>query len=62
LKISRFTESDLADCLDFLKFSRTAKENPDFRRLKKTIGNILEESPSEEKSKRLRKLLVSLKP
>jgi hypothetical protein len=37
LKISRLSESDLADCLAMLQYARASDEQPDVRRLKRWI-------------------------
>ena len=60
LKLPRFTESDLADCLEMLKVARARSEDLDILRLRRAIRSNLDRSPSEEKSARLQSLLRAL--
>jgi hypothetical protein len=60
LKLMRFTESDLADCLELLKVARAGKEDLDLPRLRRAVRSASDRSPSEEKSARLRSLLLAL--
>jgi len=60
LKMARLTESDLSDCLEFLRFAKRQKEIPDFPLLKSEMQKLLKKSPSLERKKRLVRLLETL--
>ena len=59
LKLSRMSESDLADCLEFLKFARTSEEALDATSLKRLIQKEIKKA--DNRKSRLIKLLRNLK-
>lgn len=60
LKLRRFTETDLVDCLEFLRFARKAGEKPDKRRIRKAVRDLLRKNPPAEKRRRLDALLDAM--
>ena len=61
LKINRLTESDLLDCLEFLKLSKKLNEKVLSKELLKLIEKILKKTESNEKYKRLCELSKNIK-
>ncbi len=60
LKLTRFSESDLTDCLEMLKFARRRNERPDVARIRKAVRKLFRQNPSEMKEVRLNALLDAL--
>ncbi len=61
LKIGRLTESDMTDCLEFLKYARKHGEHPDLPRLRRAIRDLeSKDDTSPNKRERLGILLDAL--
>lgn len=61
LKISRFSESDLADCVEYLKLLSRLKEPWDAAELRKLVlSEAKKAASSEEKTKRFERLLQAI--
>ena len=56
LKIDRMTESDLADCLALLDFTRTRDESPDVQRILQAVRAARGRGVSLDKDRRLQRL------
>ncbi|MBI2027055.1 MAG: hypothetical protein HYS98_04535 [Deltaproteobacteria bacterium] len=61
LKIQRLSQTDFEDCIQMLQFACQEKESIDSLTIKKEIDAHLKRKPSSEKSKRLKKLRLSLR-
>jgi len=62
LKLPRFSESDLEDCLKFLEYADKQGETVDNSRLDKAISQTRRKGVSRRQDKRLQVLLESLRP
>lgn len=60
LKLRRLSESDLSDCLQWLKWCEKQDEHPDKKAVKSAIQSEIKKSESLEKAKRLKELLKHL--
>ncbi|NDD90535.1 hypothetical protein EBZ37_00390 [bacterium] len=60
LKIGRLSESDLSDCLHYLKFSRDRGEAVEIAVLRRLLENALAERPTADRAARLAELLRHL--
>lgn len=56
LKLARFTETDLRDCVEVLRLAAKRGEAVDNTRLAATVETLLQEHPSQNRLQRLRKL------
>ena len=56
LKIARMNESDLLDCLQWMKWARESRETLDHARLLREISSQLRASTSDERNARLERL------
>jgi len=57
LKLSRFTESDLEDCLKMIQYAKTIKEKIDQNKIKTAIQKRLQVEQEQSKIGRLKKFL-----
>ncbi len=60
LKLGRMSESDLADCLEFIKLGAGRGEKPDGARINQAVKKMSRQALSAEKRKRIKALLAAL--
>jgi hypothetical protein len=60
LKLARLTESDLGDCLEFMRFAGRTGEKPDAARILRAVESLTRKGVSEKKEKRLKILTNAL--
>lgn len=60
LKLGRMSESDLADCLEFIKLGARRGERPDRARIRQAVNKMSRQALSAQKRKRLKALLAAL--
>lgn len=59
-KVGRLMESDLQDCLSFLRFARDTGEEVDEERLRERLREELQQEPPRGRKERLRRLLGAI--
>jgi hypothetical protein len=60
LKMKRMSESDLNDCMDFLKYAKKIKEKVDVKRLRKITEESLSKQHRSEKTLRIQRLNLEI--
>jgi hypothetical protein len=60
LKIDRMTETDLEDCLEFIRIAESTKERLDRAQLVRKISTLIKNSKSNDKTKRLKIILETI--